>query len=163
MLGLLKTIYWNSKILAKSATNSTSIIPSSRRKNNEMPYILSQHLQLSGSSTSFSHKSDKNTFSFSSLQEVSLEVVNLRLCLCGPALKRLSFSWGIRHHTFVYILLHSKPARMPYDSLRLINCVLALCASIGDWRQVFLAVFESRVKRQIKKEQFLRKNVFYTD
>lgn len=44
MLGLLKTIYWNSKILAKSATNSTSIIPSSRRKNNEMPYILSQHL-----------------------------------------------------------------------------------------------------------------------
>lgn len=78
-----------------------------------------------------------------------------------PCLKKIELQLGDK--TFVYILLHSKPARMPYDSLRLINCVLALCASIGDWRQVFLVVFESRVNWQIKKEQFLRKNVFYTD
>lgn len=35
MLGLLKTIYWNSKILAKSAINPTSIFPASRRKSTE--------------------------------------------------------------------------------------------------------------------------------
>lgn len=40
MLGLLKTMYWNGKILAKSATNPTSIFPASRRKNNWMSPML---------------------------------------------------------------------------------------------------------------------------